>query len=234
MNVAELFRVLSVGEFSNLSIGLEGAGGIEESRKPKIIVAANEALLRLHSRFVLIEKDVMIEMEDHITNYHLLRKFTESNYDPEQVRYPYIKDLGREPFEEDVIKILAVYNSFGELMPLNDDGKGNSLFTPQPMVLQVPRPCGGAALSVLYQARHPKLTDDDEDQEIILPETLHGALTAFIAYKVFSQMGTQDSMVKAQEHQQMYEAVCKEVEGMDLVSSSISTTTTRFEQRGWA
>lgn len=233
MKVSDLFSLLSYGEFSNIALGLEGAGGIEEASKPKVVIAANEALRRIYSRFVLSEKDVVIEMVSHITNYHLLKKFAESGFDPEQVRYPYIKDLGREPFEEDAIKILAVYDSLGCQMSLNDSGRLSSLFTPQPTVLQVPRPIQGVSLSVNYQAAHPQLALDDEEQEIVLPPSLHGALTAYVAYKVFSSMGTEGSGAKAQEHQSMYEAICHEVADMDLVNASISTTNTRFEQRGW-
>jgi hypothetical protein len=113
MNVDQLFQNLSYGELSNLSMGVEGEGAIEEKHQPKIILHANEGLLRLYTRFLLLEKDVLIEQVEHITNYHLLKRFAESNWNPEEEPYAYIKDLGREPFEEDVIKILSVLTVMG-------------------------------------------------------------------------------------------------------------------------
>lgn len=233
MNISDLYKTLSYGELSNLSMGMDASGAIAKDAKPRIIHYANEGLTRLYGRFVLKEKDIIIELVDHITNYHLLRKYAESYFDPEEVRYPYIKDLFNEPFTEDVIKILAVYNSEGRKLPLNDNNRADSVFTPTGKILQVPRPVRGVSLSVLYQAKHDELLLDNEDQEIELPEVLQGALVAFIAYKVFSHMNTDVSSAKSQEHLGIYNSICDEVEQNDLVNSSISTTNSRFEQLGW-
>lgn len=233
MKISELYKTLSYGELSNLSIGMDGVGSILEDAKPRILHYANEGLTRLYGRFILKEKDVMIELVDHITNYHLLRMYAESYFDPEEVRYPYIKDLFNEPFTEDVIKILSVYNGVGQKLPLNDNERSDSLFTPTGKILQVPNPRTGVSLSVLYQAKHPELLPNDEDQDIHLPQVLEGALVAFIAYKVFSHMNTDVSTAKAQEHMSVYASVCDEVEQHDLVNSSISTTNSCFRKRGW-
>ncbi|ANJ65217.1 putative 30 kDa protein [Erwinia phage vB_EamP_Frozen] len=233
MKISELYKTLSYGELSNLSIGMDGVGSILEDAKPRILHYANEGLTRLYGRFILKEKDVMIELVDHITNYHLLRMYAESYFDPEVVGYPYIKDLFNEPFTEDVIKILSVYNGVGQKLPLNDNERSDSLFTPTGKILQVPNPRTGVSLSVLYQAKHPELLPNDEDQDIHLPQVLEGALVAFIAYKVFSHMNTDVSTAKAQEHMSVYASVCDEVEQHDLVNSSISTTNSCFRKRGW-
>ena len=172
-------------------------------------------------------------MVAHITNYHLKKEFAESQFQPGTEHYPYIKDLPREPFTEDVIKILAVYSSFGQEMPLNDPERADSLFTPQADVLQVPGPVDRAALSVLYQARHPELYVDQPDDPIELPVVLHGAMRAYIAYQVFDHMNTQEAAAKAQSHQQNFQSICEEAVDRDLVASSSSQTNTRFQRRGW-
>lgn len=233
MNLEQLFTDLSYGVLSNLSLSADGSGSIQEDKQPQIVLYANEGLLRLYSRFVLLEKDVLIEMVEHITNYHFLKKFTESAHDPAKDHYPYIKDLIQEPYEEDMLKILAVYNSLGQKVPLNDNERIDSVFTPRDKVLQVPRPINGASLSVLYQAKHPKLTVEDLEAEIQLPIVLEGALTAYIAYKVFSSMNTDVSSAKAQEHFQIFGNICDEVEDRDMVNSSVVTTNARFGKRGW-
>lgn len=233
MDVNQLYQNLSFGQLSNLSISEEGNGLILDSKKPKIILYANEALLRLHTRYMLRESDVLVELVDHITHYHLLKKFAESQWQTSGQDFLYIKDLMREPFDEDVIRILAIYDSYGQQLPLNDDHALNSCFTPQGNVLQITRPVTGVALSILYQARHPRLSVDNPDQEIFLPDVLHAALTAFIAYKTYSDMNTQEATAKAQEHLGIYEAICDEVAANDLVSTSRSTTNNCFQQRGW-
>lgn len=233
LRVSDLFEKLSYGELSNLSMSNEGNGTIKDEAKPRIINYANEALLRLYTRFVLRERDVLIKMYKHITNYHLLPRFAvvagaEMNLEP--IRY--IRDLPLEPFEQQVLMILAVYDSNGHKLPLNDENQPHSLFTPQTNVLQVPLPQDGAMLNVAYQCTHKVLTIDKDDP-IFVPDTLMGAFTAYIAYKVFSHMNTQESTAKAQEHMAVYDGICTEVETRNALSTSIITTTTVFEQRGW-
>lgn len=123
MYVSDLFRQLSYGELSTLSMATNVPGAIDPLQQPKLIIHANEALLRLYSRFVLKEADLMLQMLDGVTNYHLLSQNTQSYQaavaagaqlnDPGGAEFtptPYILDSGGQPFTEDVIKILAVYN----------------------------------------------------------------------------------------------------------------------------
>jgi hypothetical protein len=234
MNIAQLYEELSYGELSNHAMSGEGGGTILTERKPQVLLYTNEALFRLHSRFLLRTNDVLIEMLDHITNYHLLNKFAESAWETSVEPFLYIKDLMREPFQDDCIKILEVYDSFGCLLTLNDPEKPDSLYTPQHNVLQTPYPEGGKALSVGYQARHPILTKDLPETTVIeIPDVIRGALTAYIAYRVYSAMSSEGSSVTAQEHLGRYETICSEALGMDLVQTSMAQTNTRFHRNGW-
>jgi hypothetical protein len=230
----ELFRDLALGELSNLAMS-EG-GTITMEHRPKIITYTNEGLLALYSKFVLSEKDMLVEMREGVTNYHLLKRYAMSQYDPENPPerwyLPYIIDSIGEPFQEDVIKILSVYTSFGQKLPLNDLEDNRSVFNPQGTVLQVPFPIPGQALALEYQARHPILGHCDcEQDELLLPDVLHAALRAFIAWKTFMHMNTQESTAKGQEHQMNYEGQCLDAVEKDLVSTSSSTTNVRFQKR---
>jgi hypothetical protein len=233
MNIQELFADLSFGELSSLTLAQEGAGLITDAGKERVIRFANEGLLKLYARYVLKQNDVLIETVDWITQYHLLRKFAESSAGTSTQPVLYIKDLYREPFQEDVIRILSVFNSYGCELPLNDEGNPLSVFTPQGNVLQVPRPECGVALSVSYQAKHRLLTLADLTQEIELPEVLRPALRAWIASGIFGQVNTQESQAMAQGHLASYEATCSEALQQDLVSTSTSTTSNRFHKNGW-
>lgn len=235
MLVSDLFTMLSYGELSNLALSGSGSGTINVGSQPKIINYANEALLRLYSRFLLKENDVLVQLFEHITFYHLLPKFALSyvptgSADDEPIRY--LLDSSGEPFNEEVLKILTVYDKFGERLPLNDEEKCNSVFTPQAKLLQVPNPVAENFLSVRYQQRHTKL-QGDLSQEILCPEVLLKAFTSHIAYQVFSHMNTAESNAKAQEFNAAYESLCNEVTDRDLVSSSISQSNTRFSKGGW-
>jgi hypothetical protein len=228
MLVSELFSRLSYGELSNLSMSNEGAGTIVDAKQPKVIGYLNEALLRLHGRFMLKMNDVLITPLADETFYKLDSTFSVLGAE----EFPYIVDTLVKPFTNDVIRVLEVYDVNGVRIPLNDVENLYSVFTPQPTVLQIPYPIEDAPISVLYQAWHPAVTNSPTTV-IDIPLTLEKALTAYIAHLVFSHMNGQENAMKAKEHLNTYESVCVEVEAKDLVSTSSSSTNTKFDQRGF-
>lgn len=231
MLVSDLFHKLSLGELSNLSLSGEGSGDILEDKKPRILAYINEALLRLYSRFVLLEDDLILEQLPWILNYPLEMINATTQAPPPAGKHTYILDTEAKPFTGDVIKITRVRNDHGYQIPINDEESPFSVFTPSPQILRVPKPAAGRLLGVDYQAKHPELTEATD--RILLPDTLHKALSSYVAYLTFSHMNTQEMAVKSQEHLSLYEGVCQEVERMDLVNSSSSQTNTRFAKRGW-
>src|SRR6218665_3854049 len=138
MKVSTLFRNLSLQELSNLHISNDGSGNIQTSAIPKLIGYTNDGLEALFTRFTLLSKTVIVEMVAHITQYHLLSKYAESSESNDEIHY--IKDMMRDRFEGDVIKIIEVYDSLGKRRVLNDPDNANSLFTPTPITLLVPTP----------------------------------------------------------------------------------------------
>lgn len=228
-----LFEELSYGELSNVAIGSDGSGFIPEKHQPKITLHANEGLLRLYSQFILLEKSLIIQMVEGITNYYLLPLYAETNYDPNADHEFYIKDKAQEPFLGDVIKVLNIYNEVGFKYPLNDPNNDRSLYTPQSTVLQVPEPQDQVSLALNYQARHPRLIHTNLEQEVILPDVLLDALKAFIAARIYNFMNTQDTTLKSQQHYSRYKRLLKEVVEDDVVNTSMSSTNTVFHDRGW-
>lgn len=235
MNLNEFFRQLALGEVSNLSLAENDT--IIPERRPQVVVALNEGLLKLYSKFVLKESDLLIEMREAVTNYHMVKKYAMSQYNednpPDRWNLPYIVDNLGEPFPDDVIKILSVYNSFGVKLPLNDLENNMSLHTPEGKTLQVPFPIAGQALAVEYQAKHAPMDHCNCNDEIDLPEVLESALKSYVAGKIFMHMNTQENTAKGQEHMMNYETSCIEVIEKDLVSSSYSNTNTKFHKRGF-
>lgn len=233
MQVSELFTRLSYGVFSNLSIGMEGNGTIQTDKKPKIVGYLNEALLKLYSRFVLKQSELILMQDVSLRLYRLTAENALSNTSPAPGQVLFIQDTTLQPFPGDLIKILEVYDDCGCIQPLNDAEHPSSLFTPQTDVLQIPKPLPGKPLSVIYQARHSVIGSNDYTAVIDIPATLEVALASYIAYLTYSHMNGQEHAVKAAEHLGLYEATCAEVTGRDLVNGSSSQTNTRFENRGW-
>lgn len=232
MIVSDLFSALSRQELSNLAVGGSGAGDIVETKKPQIVGYLNTALLKLYSRFVLAEGEVVIEQIENKRDYLLSSVYSIHNPDV-LVTTKYIIDNVDDRFRDDVIKILQVVEAGGTPLPLNDIEDPKSMFTPQPKVLQVPNPVDGWSLGIVYQARHVPIALDAFDVQIEIPEVLEDALRYYIAHLAYSDMNGQENLLKASELKNRYEEACKTIEQMDLVSTSISTTNTRFDRGGW-
>lgn len=233
MNISELLKQLSYGELSNLTLGSEGVGAIQADRRANVVHFVNEGLLRLYSRFVLREKDCILRLYEHITNYHFCKKFalTATTVPLEPIRY--IEDTELDPFEDDLIRILSVRGPANFDLPLNDRFNIDSLFTPQPNILQVPLPVQDDIMVVVYQARHPLIDYVDTEACIELPIVLEGALRAYVAHLVYSNMNGQENAAKAMEYLQRYELICKDVMDQDLVNQSVITTNLKFHERGF-
>jgi hypothetical protein len=237
MNVSQVFQTLSLGSLSNLSMSNSGSGTIIEEKQPTVVLHINEALLRLYSRFVLKESDVTIQMYPQITSYHLKAKFAQS-YDPAEGETPqpirYIIDrFATEPFKDDVVRILKVFDTLGREHVLNNESSRFSLFTPRAKVLQVPRPIPGEALSISYQARHVPILPGDLEAEIEIPEVLEEAFYSYVAHKVFTNIGGDENILRGQNFLASYEASCVETETKDTIGVSNSPAISVFEQRGW-
>lgn len=233
MLVSELFTRLSYGVFSNLAIGMEGAGDIATAKKPVIITHLNEALLKLHSRFMLKQADLLIMQDAGIRYYPLLPEHAQTNPTPAPGADLFIMDTAEKPFTGDVIKVLEVRGPTGQLLALNDPESFVSVFTPQPHILQVPTPVSGDLMGVVYQASHKVVGPSEFTASIDIPRTVEPALISYIAFLIFSGVSSDGAQAKAAEQLALYEACCSELEEKDLVNSSFSLTNVRFDKNGW-
>lgn len=249
MDISDYLSSLSYGVLSNTAAGSEGTGSISPSRLHAVVQHINEGLLALHGRFVLKQDIIVIQMKGGKTIYEIssAESFaTVKGYDPDPNTTawddPFILDTVAKPYQDDMIKILSVFDAHGRKVPLNDLHHWVSLFTPKPHTLQVVHPELHSLLSVEYQAKCLPIeivSTGEEDPEyeatgsVDLPDVLIEALSEYVAYKIFTNMNTQESTAKAQEHFQMYEKHCMDMLQYDLVNSSNHFTNSRFRINGW-
>lgn len=234
MNLQEFCKRLANGRLSNTNL-IEDNNGliIKLSHRTKVVDAINEGLIRLYTRFILNQKDVVISLRDHITSYRLNSLYSETLYPQDGVEIPYILDLPGEVFVNDVIKILAVYNHDGCELPLNNSTNVKSVFTPRFDVVQVPEPKTGELMNVVYQAKHILLTVADPLEEITLPDTLYGALEAYVAHLLFADINSDDAKIRSDKQLAKYEQICGDVILTDTISLTNIQSNIKFQNRGW-
>lgn len=233
MNLTELYRRLSLGELSNLSIGNEGGGSITDRGKPKIVLHANTTLKKLYARFNILEKQLVLETRPHRTEYHLHPQHAFTQISDSNPHECFIIDNDERPFTGDLVRPVEAFDNSGQRYVLNEDGSYFSLYYTKPEVLTIPDPLLGQVFAVSYQALHPELLDGDDEQEISIPSVLETALTAGIAGEIYKNMNTQEASMNASLHYATYEDICGRVEQNDLLARTRSNTGFKFEQNGW-
>lgn len=233
MTLDDVFTSLANGILSNLAVGGDNSGVIPSQHYGKVCSAVNGSLLALYGRFLLHEREVAILAHDGILTYPLKRIHAVTDTTPGVLKF--IVDTAEDPFTEDVIKILTIFDEDGGEMGLNNEEDPDTLYSPTPTTLQIMQPVTGDVYFVNYQAKHPKLTPSNLSQEILLPEILMAALEAHVAYQIMSPMNGQEHAAKASEHLSRYEMLCAEVVDKDLVGTSLGNDTSyKFELRGFA
>jgi hypothetical protein len=207
MILSDIFEQLQYGELAHLAVGQ-----LDDAQNQKQVVAhLNLALLELHKRFWLISKNLIIQTYPELTEYIIDEAHLVSNQvSPES--YKYILDSASDPFSNDLLKIEAIFDSEGEELPLNDENRDSSFFTPQYNILRSPSDFEGEVVLVRYRAKHPKIDlDCDSDQtEILLPDAYLEPLLLYIAHRA-SRILNSDTNQESNNYYQQYEAACKAI-----------------------
>lgn len=195
MTVEELFKQLSYGELSNLAVAVDASGTIRKDQQNRIIHFANEALQKLHARFPLRETQEQVVLAGVAVEKTL---------------------------PTDVLQITSILTPWGESLPVMTHPVPKSLYVYQG---KLHIPAMTTELLIIYQHRHPKLTEivgpTDLAQVIALPVELSEALTAYIAYKVYAGMNSQDSQNIAAMHRARYEQVLAEALNQGLLPGEL-------------
>lgn len=231
MQLGDLFANLSYGSLSNLAIGGEGSGVIPAQHEPRLVSLTNQALKLLSGKFLMCEKEVIIRAIEGRAIYPLEYEFAESNTAATGDKF--IVDTVEQPFMEDVVTVLEIYDELNQEMAINDASDPWSLFTPSTTTLQIPFQNNGDFYYVLYQALHPKLVTGDLTQELKVPPALQPALQAHVGYQIFSGMNGPEHAQKAGELITLFDTLCAETEAKNLVRTSTSRSTCKFSTRGF-
>jgi hypothetical protein len=237
MKVAEFFTKLATSELNNLSIGELYQNQIHRDHWTKLINHMNDGLIDIYTQFSLSKKQIIIEQVEGMTEYPLERKYAETSRS--FVKYHFIKDNLTDPFEEDVISILEVYDKYGNKIPLDDSNHPASYFLVRPDCLQIPNPLDYEAIAVTYQAKHPKLEHSLRprikvlDQDIELPFYLETALQKYVASQIYSNMNGADNMTKGQELFTAYALICNKLLEKDTLHQTEVNTSTKLHDRGF-
>lgn len=231
---SELLRRLALGELQNLS--MSAGGVIAAAERPKVILQINNALTELFSKFLLSQKELVINSVDTITQYYLRYEFAQSNLASSQP-VQYIDDSSIVNWDGRIVKILHVYDAFGRELYMNKAQEPLSVFTPQYDCLQITANHQTEDFYVIFQATHPIVdyTTEPAVDTVIedLPPALEKPLELLIASKVYGNMNGEANLTKSALLHQAYEAALLETEFRDSASISENVSNSKLERSGF-
>lgn len=233
MYLSDIFEQLTHGELAHITIGGNGDEVLPSDYK-KIIPHINLGLTELHKRFNVKLNEVIIDLYEHIQIYYLDQKYAQSNNDStEPVKY--ISDSQFQPFRNDLLQILTVYNENGEELFLNDASQPYSVYTPSFNAIQIPYNYEENSLGVIYRATPDKIvytpTIDPSTYWINLPNTLLEPLLYYIASRAFSVLNT-DQNVEGNNYMQKFEMSVQRIIDLGLMNKD-TYINNRLELAGW-
>lgn len=236
MKLQEIFDLLGQGEFSQLSIGKQEPGVINEENYAQVVNNVNLGLVALYTRFNLKQNRLTLELQDGMSTYKLQSPWAvNARRSKETPRY--IIDTAAAPFADDIIKVEKVLVD-GEPWPLNDATYDDSITTPSMLTLHVP---SGIAedpqIEVVYRAYHPKLASAGDccatgDVSFELPYSHVEALLYFIASRVHNPIGMAGDGAMSNNYFGRYEAACMALEEKGIQIDQ-GASNDRLARGGW-
>lgn len=221
---------LKTGDFSltNLGNGNEEEG-LTSNNLQTVINLINLGLIDLYKQFNLSIKEVYVQQYAHIQKYTLHSNHAVSNKETQLTQY--IVDTEDDPFLNDILHIMSVYDEKGCPLPLNDTSYCNSVFTPKYNVLQVPCPVDENANVVVYRAS-PVLLEPSCDfaQEVDIPISFLDPLLLFVASRFKSSRPNQDAQAEGRLLYEKYLLALNQIKEEGLYNTSLPTSTKLIER----
>jgi hypothetical protein len=248
MKLQEVFDQLTSGELSQVSIGGEGAGVINEANWSTVVNHLNLGLTTLYKRFALKKARLKVLIKPDVTNYILKSSYAVANKESfvaQSARY--LLDSASAPFKDDILKVERVLTDAGLDLSLNKEGDEYSVITPTSTSLQVPASVvtqeadlpdwlKTVNLELVYRANHPKLVVDSdfdiEEAEIELPDSHLEPLLYFVASRVNNPIGMGQEFNAGNNWFARYQAACEELENKNLQVDQDSDNC-RLRSKGW-
>lgn len=221
MQLSEIFEQLSYGELSQLSIGGNANGIIDESNYKRVLSHINLGLNDLYKRFNIKTKQLKILLVENEYTYHLNSEYALSNR-RSRVTNKYIQDSYVMPFEDDINKIEKVLLDDDSELELNNRNSVLSCYTPNLTTLIVPDLTNKTEfIRIEYRASFIPITIglsvfDPTKIEVDLPITYLEALLYFVASRVNNPIGMSNEFHAGNSYAAKYEQACALLHSLNI------------------
>lgn len=242
LKTSDILRRLALGELSNLTLvdSKNAPDKIKDKYVPAVLMQLNKAMRDVFTKFLLVQKEIVVNTSSTITHYYLRNEFAASNakstQDPK-----YLDDSACDRFEDGLVKILEVYDGMGRQLFLNRMDEPLSVFTPQFDCLQITANHQSETFYVIFQALHQQLTmpygdgdnAGDDDVIVAIPPSLEDPLLLLVASKVYGALNGQANTNRALQYEQKYEMALLDIGIRDTASTSENIPNSKLDRAGF-
>lgn len=233
MTLQEVLDRLARGKISNLAICENGK--IKEKFLPKVVDAVNEALSVLYTKFVIKENSLFLELYEGRTEYPLTSEHSTRNrkgdiFDEYDF---YIRDTEENPFEDDILTVLEVWDDLDRRRPINDPDDPLAVFIGDTNVLSVNYTASVRVLNVIYRVKHKELKPNVLEETIKLPSNLFAALFSYVAYLLHSEINTQEAVANSQKYLGEFNNLVSQIIESSSLNPDKLVSDVKFICRGW-
>jgi hypothetical protein len=199
ITLQDLFDELAYGELANVKMGNSVAGTIVEGDYPRVVSAINAALRKIYQRVNLRQKTINLHQQSGVTRYFLRPDYTVAGGAYDSTHYWEVSV--DDPFEDDLIKVIRIFDGAGKQVQLNDAAYPADIFTPEFDVIEIAEPDGSITnadgntrtaldiFPVTYQAYYPTIvltqSLDPLTYKLHIPDYILDALLIYATYKLF-------------------------------------------------
>lgn len=236
MKISDIFDQLTFGELKQIDVGGYEEGEVQPSKYKELVNHINIALLQLYTRFPIDEKEFLLTPIAGQTFY---------NIEPDASYLTGVHADGTTTFDNDILRINAVFNQTGSELPLNDEFSEDSVFLPTFKQIQIPLDRADT-YSFIYRAKPAKLvapvyvfesTPEDYtdflDTDVFLPEVLLEPLLAYVEQRVQKAKGGEAGLQQASIASQQFEILCEGVEKRNVLNNANNSTNIKLTLGGW-
>lgn len=229
--LGDVFRDLSYGHLSNLSIGGDGKGSIPQTHQERILALVNQGVTKLSSRFVVREKILYLRTTKDKLEYSLVPAHADN--DP-TVGEKYITDTVENPFTDEISNILIIMDENNDELIINNREVSGSVMIRNETELKFAEIDKDATFEVVYQPYPVMMESVDPAQVIRIPDVLYEALEAYVGYRVYGAMNGPEHKMRADDLKMSYEMICNDALEKGLVKLSVIGGNSKLEFRGFA
>jgi len=247
MKLQEIFDQLSTAEFSQISLGGQEAGVINESNWQSLVNHINLGLVQLFTRFTLKENQIKLQLIPNQSVYPITSAYA-VNARRARADVRYLLDTPETPFDDDILKIIEVRTDGGFCMDINDVLADYSVYTPSAAVLRVPKGMVSGDqstpqelrtdnLTIVYRASHPRVVIplgyfDPARVDVELPYSHLEALLWYVASRAHNPIGMGQEFNAGNSYYAKYENACARLEMNGYQVDQVAQST-RFQRNGW-